>query len=417
MPKPIPGKQYTVEDENSLSQIAARAYGDEKLWPRIWSANQFILRSGDPDLIFPGEVISIPVLPERQKLKTAVSDPVIPGKDKDDMTIVIDGLEIKSMNSRVVRTMDTAADAWSASLAWQPGVNPDIDKRVKPYAYPPASVYIGGKLMVNGILYTTESDLSGSQSIKRLEGASFTADLVDSTLKPPYEKNNVTLKQRIEEIVKPLGIDVVFDIDEGGAFDRVTADENDTIFQHLAGLAMQRSALISSTVNGDLLVTRAASGRPVATLEEGSQGSISLTARYDGRKRFNVYRAIGDSPSGNKVGLAKDNVVPRSRFLTFQANETISGDIDKAAQWRRSKQLADALTIPFPTDSWYRPDGKLWRENTIVTVISPTIHVPDGFNFLIRSVEYIDDVSGKPAILNLVPPQVYTGEELKEPWS
>ena len=200
-------------------------------------------------------------------------------------------------------------------------------------------------------------------------------------------------------------------------FDRVTSDENDTIFQHLAGLAMQRSALISSTVNGDLLITRASNGRPVATLEEGSQGAISMTARFDGRKRFNVYRAIGDSPLGNKVGLAKDNVVPRSRFLTFQANETISGDIDKAAQWRRSKQLADALTIPFPTDSWYRPDGKLWRENTIVTVISPTIHVPGGFNFLIRSVEYIDDTAGKTAVLNLVPPQVYTGEELKEPWA
>ena len=417
MAKPIPGKQYTIQDENSLSQIAARAYGDEKLWPRIWSANQFILKSGDPDLIFPGEVISIPVLPERQKLKTAVTDPVIPGKDPDDMTIIIDGLEIKSMSSRIVRTMDTAADAWSASIVWQPGVRPDIDKRVRPYAYPPASVYIGGKLMVNGILYTTESDLNGTQSIKRLEGASFTADVVDSTMKPPYEKNNVTLKQRAEEIVKPLGIGVVFDIEEGGAFDRVTAAESDTLFLHLASLAMQRSALISSTVNGDLLVLRAASGKPVATLQEGSQGAISLTAKFDGRKRFNVYRAIGNSPAGNKVGLAKDNKVPRSRFLTFQANETISGDIDKAAEWRRSKQLADALTIPFPTDSWYRPDGELWRENTIVTVISPTIHVPDGFNFLIRSVEYIDDVAGKTAILNLVPPQVYTGEELKEPWS
>lgn len=417
MPKPIPGKQYTVEDENSLSQIAARAYGDEKLWPRIWSANQFILRSGDPDLIFPGEVISIPVLPERQKLKTAVSDPVIPGKDKDDMTIVIDGLEIKSMNSRVVRTMDTAADAWSASLEWEPGVNLDIDKRVRPYAYPPASVYIGGKLMVNGILYVSETDLTGSKSIKRLEGFSFTIDLVDSTLKPPYEKNNVTLKQRAEEIVRPFGIDVVFDIEEGGAFDRVTADENDSPVQHLAGLASQRSALVSSTVNGDFLIHRTATGGPVDTLEEGKPGALGFKARFDGRKRFNVYRAIGDSPSGNKVGLAKDNAVPRSRFLTFQANETISGDIDKAAEWRRSKQLADALTIPFPVDSWFSSDGKLWRENTKVTVVSPSIHVPDGFDFLIRSVEYIDDVAGKTAILNLVPPQVYTGEELKEPWS
>lgn len=416
MPKPIPGKQYTIEDENSLSQIAARAYGDQTLWPRIWSANQFKLKSGDPNVIFPGEVIAIPLLPEREQLKTDVSDPVIPGKDKDDLTIMIDGLEVKSMSSRIVRTMDTGADGWSASIEWQPGNDSEIDKRVAPYAYPPAAVYIGGNLMVNGLLYVSESELTGSSSIKNLEGFSFTADVVDSTLKPPYEKNNVTLKQRAEELVKPLGINVIFDADEGGVFDRITAQPNDTIFQHLAGLASQRSLLVSSTRQGDLLFTKAAAGKPVDTIEEGRQGGREFRARFDGRKRFNVYRAIGDSPAGNKVGIAKDDIVPRSRFLTFQANETIGGDIDKAAAWRRSKQLADALTIPFPVDSWFTSDGELWQENRLVTVVSPTIHVPDGFDFLIRSVEYVDDVSGKTAVLNLVPPQVYSGEELKEPW-
>lgn len=416
MPKPTPGKSYTIQDENTLSQIAARAYGDQELWPRIWSANQFNLKSDDPNIIFPGEVISIPLLPEREQLKTEVTDPVIPGKEKDDLTIVIDGLEVKSLGARIVKTMDTAADAWSATIEWLPGADPELDKRVKPYAYPPAAVYIGGKLVINGILYTTETDLSTNRSLKNLEGASFTADIVDSTLKPPYEKNNVTLRQRVEEIIKPLGFGVVFDIEEGGAFDRVTANENDTIFQHLAGLAMQRSALISSTVQGDLLVTRAAVGVPVATIEETGQDILSFTARFDGRKRFNVYRAVGSSPLGNKVGIAKDNVVPRSRFLTFQANETIKGDIDAAAKWRRSKQLADALTIPFPVSSWFTPSGERWKENTIVTVVSPSIHVPDGFDFLIRSVEYEDSIAGKTAVLNLVPPQVYTGEELTEPW-
>lgn len=416
MPKPISGKQYTIESENSLSQVAARAYGDQTLWPRIWSANQFKLKSGDPDVVFPGEVITIPLLPEREQLKTEVSDPVIPGKDKDDLTIVIDGLEIKSMSSRIVRTIDTAADGWSAAIEWRPGDNAEVDKRVAPYRYPPAAVYIGGNIMVNGLLYVSESVLSANQSKKNLEGASFTADVVDSTLKPPYEKNNVTLKQRAEELVKPLGINVIFEADEGGIFDRITALESDTIFQHLAGLASQRGLLISSTRQGDLLFTRAAFGKPVATLEEGQQGAREFRARFDGRKRFNVYRAIGNSPAGNKVGIAKDDVVPRSRFLTFKANETIAGDIGKAAEWKRSKQLADALTIPFPVDSWFTRGGELWEENKLVTVVSPTIHVPDGFDFLIRSVEYIDETNGKTAILNLVPPQVYTGEPLIEPW-
>ena len=109
--------------------------------------------------------------------------------------------------------------------------------------------------------------------------------------------------------------------------------------------------------------------------------------------------------------------VPRSRFLTFQVNETIDGDIEQAAKWRRSKQLANALTIPFPVSSWFSNEGILWEENTLIEVVSPTLSIANGFTFLIKSVEYDDSTSGKTAILGLVPPQVYSGEDLIDPWS
>jgi prophage tail gpP-like protein len=417
MPKPIPGQQYTVGDEDSLSQISLRAYGDAQYWPRIFAANQTTLRSGNPDTIFPGEILRIPLISERQLLKTEISDQELSGKEPDDMTLVLDGLEVPLRAGKGIRTIDTVADGWTGSLAWEPGENPELDKRILPYGYTPAALYLGGKLVVNGLLYSVESQISGGGTIKNLEGWSFTADLMDSTLKPPYEKNGFTLKQRIEELIKPIGISAIFETDAGGPFDRITASKSDTIFSHLNKLASQRSVLLSSTVNGDLLVTKTASGSPVATLEEGQQGVSNFRARFDGRKRFNAYRAIGKSPAGNKVGITKDEKVPRSRFMTFNANETTDGDIQKAADWKRSKQLADALAIPIPVDSWYDPEGNLWKENTLVTLISPSIHVPDGFDFLIRSVEYTFEAGGTSAILNLVPPQVYTGEELIEPWN
>lgn len=417
MAKPVPGKLYTVASGDSLSKIAAIAYGDSSLWPRIWKANQFELKSSDPNIIYPGEVIIIPVLPEREELKKAISSTGLPGKSKDDLTIIIDGEEIPVLNARVIRTMDTGADGWTASLDWKPGANSRLDTILEPYAYPPASVYIGGELVIKGLLYATETDFSINGSIKNLEGWSYTADAIDSSLKPPYEKNNITLKQLAEQIVRPLGINVIFDIDDDSTFDRVTADEGESVFDFLAKLAAQRSALVSSTVNGDLIITRAKVGAPVATLQEGGQGALSFTARFDGRQRFNVYRAVGDSPLGNKVGIAKDSRVPRSRFLTFKADETISGDIQKAAKWKRSKQLTEALTIPFPVDSWYDPKGNRWQENTIVTIVAPSLHLSEGFDFLIRSVEYEFSPQGRTAVLNVVPPQVYTGEDIQEPWS
>ena len=137
---------------------------------------------------------------------------------------------------------------------------------------------------------------------------------------------------------------------------------------------------------------------------------------FDGRQRFNITRIIGTSPSGNSSGQAQDKRIPRSRFQTIRADEIISGEADEVARWMRSKQLVKALTMPFPVSSWFDPSGKLWRENTIVTVVSPTIRIPQGFDFLIRSVEYIQDSTGQTAVLNLIPPQAYTGEEIIDPW-
>jgi prophage tail gpP-like protein len=412
MPKPTPGKQYTIQDENTLSQVARRAYGNAGNWPRIWRANQSNLRSGNPDLIFPGETIFIPEIAELQR-----DEPAKANREADELSIVIDGLEIRSMASRVMLTMDTASDGWSGALPWIPGDNPELDKRVAPYQFPPAKAYIGGELVVSGYLYNVGSSISERGITKNLAGFSRTADLIDSNLRPPYEENEVTLRQRIRKLVQPHGIKAVFEADTGGAFDRVTASETDTILNHLQKLAVERGVLISSTPDGNLLITEAdTKSPPVASLEEGQPPVRNFDAEFVGRKRFNVYRAIASTPFGSNEGFAKDKNVPRSRFKTFRVQDSLAGELDLAARWERNKTLVDALTIPLPVVGWLDPNGKRWRPNTKVTVKSPSIHVPNGFDFLIRSVEFSEQADEKTAMLNIVPPQVYTKGEVAEPW-
>jgi prophage tail gpP-like protein len=412
MSKATPGKTYTVQVGDTYSSIAQQAYGDGSFSYRIIGANQSNIE------LSPGQTIIIPVLTEDSVLKTELAKAKLKDKSKDDLTIIINGKEIKPLSSNIIRTMDTVSDGWTAYIDWVPGADKTIDEIYRPFAYHPASVYIGGDLIINGVLYATEPEFSNDGRKQNLEGFSFTADLVDSTLKPPYEYNNMSLEQLAPELVKPVGINAEFNVDTGGPFDRITANDKDTIAGVLIKYAKQRGCLVTSKYNGDLLITKATAGRSLGTLEEGKSLDASKI-KYDGRKLFNVYRATGQSPFGfgsSKVFISKDDNVPRSRFKTIQVNDTTDGNIQKAADWERSKQLAEALSFPIEYDSWLAPNGSLWRENTLITIVSKTFSLSKGFTFLIKSVTYIYDNEGRRAILTLVPPQVYSGLQIPNIW-
>lgn len=420
MPKPIPGTPYVIVPGDTLSHISLAAYGQARKWPKIWAANQTRLKSGDPNLIFPGEVINIPILPELEP-QVAGDSELLPLGDpslSENFQIVIKGKPIKVRSARAIRTMDTGADGWTASMFWDPS-DKTILELVRPYGYKETKVYCGGQLIVTGPLYVTETSIKSDEVSANLEGFSKTVDMVDSTLDPPYSRNGVTLNQVANELASYHGVKVIDETGSAGTFEKVTAEPTDTIFKHLSVLAKQKARLISSTPRGDLLILQAnTSGETVGSIGDEQARGHDYTARFDGRARWNAYRLISKR-RGNQLreAIAKDNAVPRSRTKTIQADDTTAGDIQQAADWERSKALVEALTIPFPVSDWYAPDGTLYRENTLITVKSPRLFIPDGFTFLIRSVEYIFEASGRKSILSLVPPQVYTGEELIEPWA
>lgn len=419
---PTPGNQYTVVAGDRITFISQRAYGTEANATLIVEANAQLtgraISLEDLPTIFPGDILNIPHDAPLQAIRTEATKLTIPGKEPDDFTLIADGLEIPVMSGRVIRTMDTPADGWTAQLAWFPGEDKEIDKRLLPFALPEAAVYLGGKLRINGILYGVNPGLKDDGSTKDLAGFSFTADAIDSTIMPPYEVNGLTLKQRADQLLAPIGIRAVFDTEVGAAFERMTAEPTDTIVGHLTKYAAQRGILISSTPSGDLLFLRAnTDGEPVGTLQEGRTPVTAWAATYDGRKIFNAYKAIGQTPGQEaNVAVATDEDVPRARSLTFKSDDATTGDIQGAADWKRSKQLAEALGIQLPVDSWYAPNGELWEENTLVTVISETLDIPDGFTYLITKVEPEFQTGGTPAVITLVPPQVYTGEPVTRPW-
>ncbi|HEU4564478.1 MAG TPA: LysM peptidoglycan-binding domain-containing protein [Gemmatimonadaceae bacterium] len=54
-------RTYTVVSGDSLSKIARREYGDADKWHAIFEANRDKIK--DPDLIYPGQVLTLPPNP------------------------------------------------------------------------------------------------------------------------------------------------------------------------------------------------------------------------------------------------------------------------------------------------------------------------------------------------------------------
>lgn len=52
-------KVYSIVSGDSLSKIAKREYGNAAAWKKIFEANKDVIK--DPDKIFPGQKIKIPL--------------------------------------------------------------------------------------------------------------------------------------------------------------------------------------------------------------------------------------------------------------------------------------------------------------------------------------------------------------------
>jgi prophage tail gpP-like protein len=96
--------------------------------------------------------------------------------------------------------------------------------------------------------------------------------------------------------------------------------------------------------------------------------------------------------------------------------ETTAGEIKRAAGWEKTKFLAGAFTLPISVSGFKNDNGTRWKKGDYVTLISPTMFINDGFLMLIKSVQLLSDGQGETAILTLVPPTVYSGGEVIEPW-
>jgi prophage tail gpP-like protein len=343
------------------------------------------------------------------------------GKDDDDFTVIIDGIEVPVFSGSLWRSMEQPGASITAELNVSE-TDPELKNLLKPYQYLPCEAFLGETKKFTGLVYGTGIKISGKEVIGKIEGWTNTVDAVDSNSVPPYQDIEVDLKKRSETLLtNNFGdIKVSYEFPDTEKFERTAINADETVHEHLLTLAKQRGVLITTNDDGEWVYKNVETGPPIASIEEGRPPLLELDIFWDGRDRFKQYRALGKTPKRNKArrkGIATDDNISRFRLKTINANESTDGNIERAAKWERTRNVAESIKIQIDVDGWYTPRRtRLWEENTIVSLISPSAFIEDGFDFLIKTVEYSFQANGNSTKLELVPPSVYTGETIIEPW-
>jgi prophage tail gpP-like protein len=419
MPSPVQGENYTVQPADTLTSLAIQAYGRGMLWSKIYHANT--LRSGDPHLIFPGEILYIPPEEEVKQAQVKARENRYAEKPKGSVTLTVGGREVPTIQGRFSYALDMFASLWNAEIPWRKDKDPALDAILKRGSYADSELYLGGSLVGTGRLYARENTVTPAGAGKSLEFYSKTADLVDSSLTPKWsEIAGSNLKQIAETVLTPLGFGIDFQGDPGKAFEQIGRNGVETVAKYFQRLAAQRGFFVSCNEYAEVVFQRmAGEGAPVAGFVEGeTRNALEYKAKFDDRSRFRTYLAYAQAGDGTAkiTQEVTDKAVPGIRQLVFEAPECDPDLIFDAASWAMIKTLLEAYSFSLPVVDWYSDAGDLWKPNQVVTVKSSSLDIDEAKEFIIRQVEFAWGPSGRSATLSLVPPLWVEGNELKGVW-
>lgn len=341
----------------------------------------------------------------------------------DKTRINIAGIDIEQFsNESIILSIDNIGAGFAFTAPFFPGTKQYRDL-FRPREYKEAKLYIGDDLITTGKINKISPSLTGTTNTVNVQVQSLPGIMIKSTFRKndfPIEYKQAGLEEIANGVLSPLGIETSFPDGAGAIFEQVgPRSPTETIFSFLQPLATQRVLLMGQTNDGKALFRKAkTSGEPVAELIEGAQGIIISTADYDDTNGFSSYDVFGQEHGKNDNFATIDNpTVKDIRPKSIQANDTNQGNIEDAARWALSSDIAKSINSPIGYEGWLRPDGKLWEENELVIVQAPSLMIYKPFTLLIKSVTLNSTDNNKTTSLGLTIPEAYTGEiPTRMPW-
>lgn len=268
-------------------------------------------------------------------------------------------------------------------------------------------------------------------------GRDKTGDLLDSQINVINDlraSENLTLKSIIETVIAHLGLDLAVEDDLSpapfnAAEDIIAPKVGQSAFELIAGYAAKRQALLSSTREGNILITQSSptdSGAVVQRLQGADDNNIliqdwtinasRLHNKYIRRGQIdllalNLAGFFGSETVENQGAEAINPDVREGRqSVVVELNSYSSAQLRDRAKWASQLAKAKATRFNCTVRGHQMPQGGVWRINTLVQVNSDVANISR--KMLTNTITFTQG-EGQPTVtvLGFVERNVYTINE------
>jgi len=180
-----------------------------------------------------------------------------------------------------------------------------------PMSFPEVTCLIQGEPLFRGVVSGMKPE--AKSATMQLACYSTPGVLMDCTPHPsnlPLNLKKVTLGDICRKICEPFGINVVDQAEQNTKFNLVKIDPTQNAWASMVKMAKQRNVVLSSTIEGDLLLSQPPKDlTPVAELTGGQTPIVDVDADLDHQSFYSTVTGLYSVKVGDKIDRALDEVV------------------------------------------------------------------------------------------------------------
>lgn len=312
-------------------------------------------------------------------------------------------------NINVMLSMEQMADTFSIDVTekWKGQIERRSIRKGES-----CTVDIDGERVITGFIGDVNPNYDAQTHTISIAGDSRTIDLVDCSA-DPFQWQGLTLAQGAQQLAAPYGITVIDEVGDTTPFTTLKANAGDSIGDVLMQAAHIRACLLMVTPEGNLRITRAATGAPQYSIELG-KNAVQCSGNNSARDQFSVYKLLEQQQGSDNldpedaaavVAEAIDNTVSRFRQLIISGEYPMTPEQAKARiENERNVRWGRAQRATYQVRGW-RYNGLLWQPNRMVSVRDAYQGIAD--NRIISSVNLMLDESGEYARITVTPRETF----------